>query len=183
MAVLQVEECAETLDKLPLCLAIDVEVCFPCGVAVVLEAWEHLLLWLLYPIDETEVVAVIFVPATTESSLEALVVVVVDRCDGAIEVVVHLLLPYEVSLELHVRETILLKVLVHLVLLVVALSLGVVECHVEVQVRIEYLVPDELVVLLMVVVGLVVVVVYVAVSIVILSAGVVAASVKALLVL
>ena len=78
MAVLKVEECAKALYKLPLGLAIDIEVGFPSSVAVVLETREHFLLWLLHPVYQTEVVTVVFVPASAQSGLETFVVVVVD---------------------------------------------------------------------------------------------------------
>ena len=68
------------------------------------------------------------------------------------------------------------------ILIIVAMSFGVVQCRTELQLIREALVPDELVVLLMVVVRLVVIIVAVALLVIVLSALVVGTSIERLLV-
>ena len=140
---------------------------------------------LLHPGDVAEVSAVVAVPAAAEGGLQVAFVVVDDRGHGAVEIVVHPLLAYQVALGpcLCLVQVVLEERALSLVLFVVAVAFGVVEGCVEAQLLAQALVPDELVVLLVVVVGLSVVVVRVAVGVPVFAAGVVAATVELLLIL
>ena len=184
MTILQVDEGAETLEKLVVHLAIDVAIVF-LGVVVVIEEVgldEHV----LSPNDLAEVVAIVFVPTPTQGCLQPSFVVEVERGDESVEVVVHLLLVDEVAFGavvtwfVDVEEV---KLFVGLVLLVIAIALGQMQTHVEREHRADVLVPQQLVVLLMVVVRLVLVIVTIAVCIIVFATGIVGAMVEALLIL
>ena len=98
-------------------------------------------------------------------------IVVDERGDSTIEVVIHLLLSDEVAYgPCHLRiQLIFEQGALTLVLLVVALSLGIVQGSVQAQYLSQTLVPDKLIVLLVVVVRLVVVVSGVTICIVVFS--------------
>ena len=148
MAILQVNECAHTLQEFVRSLTIYIIVGLLCVVAIVL------IVRLAYNLSE--VVAIIFVPSTTEGSWE-LIGRIVQRSDSAIEVVAHLLLLNHVAFLVRVcRESPIDERLVALILLVVAIATSVMACDVEVEGAIQALVPYELIVLLMIVVGLIV---------------------------
>ena len=184
MAILQVEEGAETLDKLVACLAIDVEIGLLGIVAIVLEiiVTSDISVYLV-PEHISPVVTIIFVPTTTNVCGEILLVVVVDGSDCTIEVVAHLLATNEVVLQFCGVQTILGIVLLALILFVVTIATGIVERSIEVPKIGEALVPDELIVLRVIVVSLVVVVSAVSVYICVLATRVVATAIKALLIL
>ena len=109
-------------------------------------------------------------------------VVVVDGSDCAIEVVAHLLAVYEVVLHLY-RVQSKTGVVLIAVLLVVTIATGIVERSIEVPKIGEALVPDELIVLRVIVICLVVIVSAVSVYICIFATRVVATAIKALLIL
>ena len=184
MAILQVEEGAETLDKLVACLAIDIEVGLLGIVAIVFEVIVagDVTVYLV-PKHISPVVTIIFVPTTTNVCGEILLVVVVDRGDGTIEVVAHLLATDEIILQFGCVQTILGIVFMVLVFLVVTIATGIVERSIEVPKIGEALVPDELIVLRVIVICLVVIVSAVAVYICVLATRVVATAIKALLIL
>ena len=147
VAILQVEEGTDTLDKLVACLAIDVEVGLLGIVAIVFEVivTSDISVYLV-PENISPVVAVILVPASTEVCCEVLLVVVVDRSDCAIEVIAHLLAVYEVVLHLY-RVQSKTGVVLIAVLLVVTIATGIVERSIEVPEIGEALVPNQLIVL------------------------------------
>ena len=148
MAILQVEEGAETLDKLVACLAIDVEIGLLGIVAIVLEVIvaSDISVYLV-PENISPVVAVILVPASSEVCCEVLLVVVVDRSDCAIEVIAHLLAADEIILQFGCVQTILGIVFMALVFLVVTIATCIVERSIEVPEIGEALVPNQLIVL------------------------------------
>ena len=148
VAILQVEEGAETLDKLVACLAIDVEIGLLGIVAIVLEVivTSDISVYLV-PENISPVVAIILVPASTEVCCEVLLVVVVDRSDCAIEVIAHLLAADEIILQFGRVQTILGIVFMALVFLVVTIATGIVERSIEVPEIGESLVPNQLIVL------------------------------------
>ena len=223
VTVLQVDVGVESRQEGPCSLAVDVEVALPCFVAVILKVGIHrgcglirschcavgilqlvavgILIYIIrcsrFPDDLAEVLAVVAVPSCTKCCLQVLLVVVVNAGDGSVEVIVHLLLAYEVTHDVGVvrvavadddvalvvgSQSVVGPSLTVLILLVVALALGVVQGSVEAPLVAEQLVEDELIVLLMVVVGLTVVVLHVAVLIPVHAARVVASAVEALLV-
>ena len=185
VAVLQVDEGVQARQQVVGQLAVDVEVGLPRVVVVVLVVGGKVVDGLLHPRHVAEVAAVVAVPAAAEGGLQAALVVVDERGHGAVEVVVHPLLAYQVALGpgLLVVQVVLEERALGLVLLIIAHALGVVQGGVEAQLAAHVLVPDELVVLLVVVVGLAVVVVAVAVGVPVFAARVVAAAVELLLVL
>ena len=148
MAILQVEEGAETLDKLIARLAIDVEVGLLGIVAIVFEVIVagNVAVYLV-PKHISPVVTIIFVPTTTNVGGEVLLVVVVDRSDGAIEVVAHLLAADEIILQFGCVQTILGIVFMALILFVVTIATCIVERSIEVPKIGESLVPNQLIVL------------------------------------
>ena len=223
MTVLQVDVGIQSRQECPCSLAVDIEVALPSLVAIVLKVWIHstcrsvglrdgavgilqfvavgILVYIIwcsrFPDDLTEVLAVVTVPSCAERSLQIFFVVVVDAGDSTVEVIVHLLLAYEVTHDVGVvrcavaDDEVVLVVcgqsvvgpsLSVLILLVIALTLGIVQGGVDAPLVAEQLVDDELVVLLMVVVGLTVVVLHVAVLVPVHTAGVVASAVEALLI-
>ena len=184
MAILQVEEGAETLDKLIVRFAIDIEVGLLGIVAIVLKVIvaSDVTVYLV-PKHISPVVTIIFVPTTTNVCGEILLVVVVDRGDSTIEVVAHLLAADEVILQLGCVQTILGIVFMALILFVVTIATGIVERSIEVPKIGEALVPDELIVLRVIVISLVVIVSAVSVYICIFATRVVATAIKALLIL
>ena len=182
MAILQVEVGVETGEEGPRLLGIDVEVGLPRAVPVILVARVELVDFVLGPEHLSPVVADVFVPTAAEGRLEVFLVVVVDACHDAIEVVLHDLLACQVAFVFRVRQAVVHVVLASLVFVVVTIAVGVVQRHVGRPALSEQLVPDGLVVHLVIVVGLVLVVVHVALLVVIFAARVVASSVEALLI-
>ena len=200
VAVLKVQEGAEALRQQVGGLAVNVEVGFAGVVAVILEIWRERCRRRhsghdtgLCPHDMSELASVVSVPSATEGGLQVAPVVVVGRRHHAEEVVVHLLLVHEVLLhvvcgahaEALPRRAVELLCGLALELLVVALTLGVVQAYVGTKQPPQPLVPEQLVVLLVVVVGLVLII---GCGIALLvgghqSAGVVGAAIEALLVL
>ena len=89
--------------------------------------------------------------------------------DGTIEVVAHLLATDEVVLQFGCVQTILGIVFMALILFVVTIATGIVERSIEVPKSGEALVPDELIVLRVIVISLVVIVSAVAVYICVLA--------------
>ena len=138
--------------------AIDVAVGLFGFVAIVFKLWQELALGLLSPSDEAEVMAVIEIPSASDGGAQPVAVVIVEIGDGTIEVVVHLLLADEVRLEPLVGQPIFHQLVLIAILLIVALSFGIVEGGMEVEEVAETLSDDELIVLLMVIVGLVLII-------------------------
>ena len=182
VAVLQICETAQAAQKLPFGLCVNVEVGFPGAVSVVFMADGQIVERLLHPEHLAKVVADVLVPSAAEDSLEAAVGMVVERGDGAIEIVLHFLLAHEVGLELLRGEAVVLQVLIALVLFVVTITACPVQGYVEVERRQEALRPKQLIVLLVIDIVLVVVVMHVALIVPVFTAGVIAATIKALLV-
>ena len=172
MPVLQVHVGAEPRQQVVSYLAIDVEVRLFRLVIIVFVVRHQHVNRTLDPFDQSEVVAFVFVPAAPNGSLQVLLVVIDDGGHSTVEVVVHLLLAHQVALgpSHSFVQVVLEQGTLALVLLVVALSLGVVQCCIEAQLVVQPLVPYQLVVLLVVVVRLVVIVVRLAVSVIILAA-------------
>ena len=185
MTVLQVDIGIQSTQEFVGHLTIHVEVCLLGIVVIVFVVWQQSVDGTLDPLDQSEVIAIVFVPAATQSSLQVALVVILNGGYDTIEVIVHLLLAYQVARgpSHRIVQVILKQGTLALVLLIVALSLGVVQCCIETQYVVEALIPDELIVLLVVVVRLVVVIARVAVGIVVFTAGVVGATVKLLFVL
>ena len=118
-------------------------------------------------------VAVVFVPATAQRSLQVVAVVVNQRSHSTIEVVFHLLLAHQVALYnglIHQLGIVGLRVVgigcpqtiagpfgINLILLVVALTPCIVQAGIKAQVMCQILVQQQLIVLLVVVICLFVV--------------------------
>ena len=141
MTVLQVDESVQARHEVVVHLAIDVPVGLLRVVTVVFEVWQQLQprRHVLHPLHESEVVAAVLVPATAEGSLDILTVVIHQRGHHRIEVIVHLLLTDQVALQLRrllipgALGQILHQLAPGLILLVVAVTLRIVGCHVQVQ--------------------------------------------------
>ena len=135
------------------------------------------------PFDGAEMVAAVVVEGAAEGCVDA-AVAPAEREDSAAEAVVEALVGDEVgfrhglaAVEGEGPQSVLHEGAAHLVLLIVAVALGVVQGHVEMPFGAEGLTPVELEVVLAVVVGLVGVVGRAAFGVGVLAAGVVAAPV------
>ena len=144
MTILQVDECIQSAQEFIGYLAIDVEVGLLGVVVIVFVVRQQRVDGTLYPLDQSEVVAVVFVPAATQSSLQVALVVILNGGYDTIEVVVHLFLTYQVARSPGhlVVQAVFKQGTLALVLLIVTLSLGIVQCGVEAQHVAETLVPD-----------------------------------------
>ena len=127
VTILQVYVSVETGEEGPRLFRIDVEVGLPCAVAVIFVSGIERVDLVLCPQHLTPMVADIFVPSAAEGSLIVRLVVVVDTCHHAVEVILHELLTCQVALELCVGQSVVPVVLVRLVLVVVAIAVGVVQ--------------------------------------------------------
>ena len=185
VAILQVGKGVQPSREFPFSLGVDVEIALESIVVIILPVGEQFLHGVLHPVHQAEVLAVVAVPPAAQRGPEPVKAVVIDRGDSAIEVVVHLLLSHQVTEGQPVvgRQAILGQVFSVLVLLVVTLSLGVVAGEGEIPVAVQYLVPDEVVMLLMVSVYLVVIEAHVSLLVPVYAAGVVTSSIEALLIL
>ena len=191
VAILQIEEAVQSWQEVVVDLAIHVPVSLLGVVAIVFEVGQqlHSLGHVFHPLHQSEVVAAVLVPAPTKGRFYILMIVIHQRGHEGIEVVVHLLLADEVALQLrilikpHAVRQILHQFTACLILFVIALTLGIMACHVQVQVAREALVPQQLVVLLVVVIRLTVIIMHVTIIIIVLSARVIGTAIEALLIL
>ena len=145
MTILQVEEAVQSLHEFIVHLAIDVPIGLLGIVAIILVVGQQLepFRHLLHPFHESEVIAVILIPSATQDGLDVIVVVIDQRGHKGKEVVVHLLLADQVALHLRIATSlriepgaireILYQLAACLVLLVVAVSLRVMSCHIQGQ--------------------------------------------------
>ena len=193
MAILQVDEAIQTRHKVVVDFAINVPVSLLGVVAIILEIRLKIIaLWkVLHPLYESEVVAIVLVPTTSKYSLYVCMIVIYDRSHKSIEIVVHLLLANQIALLKKIIPLkpsfwcwqIVSKRTSGLILLVVALALGIVACHIKIQHTRQMLIPYQLIVLLMVVISLTIVIVAVSLLVPVLTTRVIGTSIETLFVL
>ena len=132
MAILQVEKAMQPLNDLIIDFPIEIEVCF-LGIVVVIEVvWIDAATEIAHPQHSAKVVAVVFVPSASQICRQHLVVVI-QRGNHAVKVVLHLFLTYQVAFFAKFRaQKIFVELLRSLVLLVVAVAMRIMQRRVKV---------------------------------------------------
>ena len=178
MAVLQVSVGRQPIQEGIAGFGIDIPVIFGSVVEIIVAVGIGIPPTLLHPKHTAEVVAVIMVKASAKGSIPP-PMLVVEREHSSEKPVVHRLLAHQVALFyqfaifLERPQAIFDEIAVYLVFLVVAVALGVVQPHIELQGIAEAVVEQQLPVLLRIVICLILVILPVALLIIILATRVI----------